>query len=35
MVNKKFGVLARIFLLLLILVPITFRVYDFYYLNSS
>ena len=35
MVNKKFGVLARIFLLLLILVPITFRVYDLYYLNSS
>ena len=35
MVNKKFGVLAKIFLLLLILVPITFRVYDLYYLNSS
>lgn len=35
MVNKKFGVLAKIFLLLLILVSITFRVYDLYYINSS
>ena len=35
MVNEKFGILAKIFLLILILVPITFRVYDLYYLNSS
>lgn len=35
MVNKKLGVLWKIFLLLLILIPITFRVYDIYYLNST
>lgn len=35
MVNEKFGILAKIFLLILILVPITFRVYDLYYSNSS
>lgn len=35
MVNKKSGVLWRVFLLLLILIPITFRVYDIYYINST
>ena len=35
MVNKKLGVLWKIFLLLLILISITFRVYDIYYLNST
>ncbi|EGT3616723.1 hypothetical protein FHH43_10830 [Clostridium perfringens] len=35
MVNKKFGILTRIILLLLILVPVTFRVYNLYYVDSN
>lgn len=35
MVNKKFSILAKIFLLLLIFIPITFRVYNLYYVNSN
>lgn len=34
MVNKKFGILTKIVLLLLLLVPITFRVYNLYYADS-
>lgn len=35
MANKRLGILAKIFLSILILVPITFRIYDLYYLNST
>lgn len=35
MVNKKFGILTKIVLLLLVLVPITFRVYNLYYVDSN
>lgn len=35
MVKKKLGFLWRVILLILILVPITFRVYDLYYINCN
>lgn len=35
MVNKKFGILTKIVLLFLLLVPITFRVYNLYYVDSN
>lgn len=35
MISKKIGILAKIILLLIILIPITFRVYNLYYANAN